>query len=152
MQREEALHKLAAEFFRVFSRTEYALKVSGFNNGEGPAEANWGQFARAVEAFVESPPTPEVAKAIELMFNEPPKKQFIESRLIKWREVTPNTNSNSDSLFQYIRRVRNNLFHGGKFNGRWFEPERSELLIRACLVILSSVVEVEPRVREAYHG
>jgi hypothetical protein len=67
MQRETALHALAAEFFRVFSRAEYALKASGFNNAEGPAEANWGCFARAVEGFVANPPTREVRDAIAFM-------------------------------------------------------------------------------------
>ncbi|WP_339409688.1 hypothetical protein [Pseudomonas sp. EA_35y_Pfl2_R5] len=148
----EQLHQIAADFFRVFSRTEYALKASGFNNGNGPAEANWGNFARAVEAAIGSPSTPELRQAIEYILNEPPKKQFIENGLIEWRDTAPQTNSNSDALFQYIRRIRNNLFHGGKFNGHWFAPERSERLINASLIILQAAVEMEPSVREAYHG
>jgi hypothetical protein len=151
MPHDQSLHELAAEFFRVFARTEYALKASGFNKGDGPAEANWGQFARSVEAFIGNPPQ-HVREAVEFIMNEPPKKQFIENGLIQWREVAPSTNSNADALFQYVCRIRNNLFHGGKFNGRWFEAARSERLLKAGLTVLQAVVEVEPRVREAYHG
>lgn len=152
MTHTESLHVLAAEFFRVFSRTEYALKASGFNKGEGPAEADWGGFARAVEAFVANPGTPHVVEAVAFILQEPPKKQFIECGQIVWRKIAPNTDSNADALFQYIRRIRNNLFHGGKFNGNWFAPERSERLMKAGLMILIAAVEAESGVREAYHG
>jgi hypothetical protein len=39
-------------------------------------------------------------------------------------------------ILLWVRRVRNNLFHGGKFNGHWFQPERSEQLITASLVVI----------------
>ena len=66
MTNDQALHNLASEFFRVFARTEYALKATGFNRGDGPAEPNWGAFALAVETFVSNPPNEELRKAIEL--------------------------------------------------------------------------------------
>jgi hypothetical protein len=149
---DQALHELAAEFFQVFARTEYALKASGFNSGDGPAEPNWTTFAVAVENLVGNPPTEEVRNAVDFILTDPPKKQFIANGLIEWREIPPSTNSRSDALFQYIRRIRNNLFHGGKFNGHWFAPERSERLISAGLIVLKSAVEHEPSVRAAYHG
>lgn len=51
-----------------------------------------------------------------------------------------------------IRRVRNNLFHGGKFNGEWFEPERSEALMRNALIILRACGESHHEVSKAYGG
>lgn len=152
MRHDQDLYSLAADFFCVFSRTEYALKASGFNKGDGPAEPNWIKFATALESFVGSPPSDEVLQAIKFILKEPPKKQCILGGQIEWREVKPSTNSQSDTLFQYIRRIRNNLFHGGKFNGHWFAPERSERLMRAALIVLKAAVEQEPKVREAYHG
>ena len=152
MLHNEELYALASEFFRVFSRTEYALKASGFNRGDGPAEANWATFALAVEAFIANPGATEVSEAVEFIFREPPKKQFIDNGEIQWRDIKPSTNSRADELFQYIRRIRNNLFHGGKFNGRWFAPERSESLMKAGLIVLLASVEAEARVREAYRG
>jgi hypothetical protein len=42
---DRQLNELAAQFFRVFARAEYALKASGYNDGDGPAAPNWRQFA-----------------------------------------------------------------------------------------------------------
>jgi hypothetical protein len=146
------LDELAGKLFHVFSRTEYALKASGFNNGDGAAEANWKSFALAVESLIENPPSAELQIAIDFFFNAPPKKQVIVSGVIKWDISEPQTNSRADKLLIYVRRVRNNLFHGGKFNGHWFAPERSEPLLRHSLTILSSCVEFVPSVRVAFHG
>lgn len=51
-----------------------------------------------------------------------------------------------------ICRVRNNLFHGGKFNGRWFEPQRSEELMRYALIILRACGQSHDKVSNAYAG
>ena len=146
------LDDLAGKLFHVFSRTEYALKASGFNNGDGEAKADWRGFALAVEAVVANPISPALQEAIDFFFNAPPKKQVIADGVIHWQVSEPQTDSRADKLLIYVRRVRNNLFHGGKFNGHWFEPERSEPLLRHSLTILTVCVESVPSVREAYHG
>jgi hypothetical protein len=152
MQPPHDLDALAFDFFRTFSRMEYALKASGYNNKNGPAKADWTAFAKAIEQFVAAPPTPALQEAIAFLFKEPPKMQFLVLGKLEWRDVAPATNSQSDALFQYIRRIRNNLFHGGKFNGRWFEPQRSEQLLQSAHSILLSAAEVDQGVREAFHG
>lgn len=146
------LDQLASTFFRTFARAEYALKASGFNNGEGAAEANWRKFALEVEELIAHPQDQSLEAAIGFYFDAPPKKQVIREGVITWEVSPPKTNSRADALLVYVRRVRNNLFHGGKFNGRWFEPERSEPLLRHGLVILSACMESVGAVREAYHG
>ena len=128
------------------------MKASGFNSGDGPAEANWTEFARSVETLVANPSTPEMKEAIEFILSAPPKKQFIAGGMIEWRDIQPSTNSKADALFQYVRRIRNNLFHGGKFNGHWFALERSERLMKAGLVVLRQSIEAQPQVSEAFHG
>ena len=152
MTAHKHLDELASELFHVFSRTEYSLKAAGFNNGDGAAEANWRDFALDVENLIANPNTQQLKEAIDFIFSAPPKKQVIRNGLIEWEETEPTTNSQADKLLIYVRRVRNNLFHGGKFNGHWFEPERSEALLRSSLVILSSCVESVHDVRSAYHG
>lgn len=146
------LDQLAGDLFQVFSRTEYALKASGFNNGDGPAEPNWRAFALTVEAVIANPPSPELKEAIEFFFYAPPKKQVIVGGVIGWEVSEPPTDSRADMLLLYVRRVRNNLFHGGKFNRHWFEPERSEPLLRHSVTILQACVEAVPVVQAAYHG
>lgn len=152
MQSSYQLDQLAEKLFRVFARTEYALKASGFNNGDGLAEANWRKFALAVEELIKNPISQELNEAIKFFFKAPPKKQVIICGVIQWEVSVPQTNSKADELLVYVRRVRNNLFHGGKFNGHWFDPERSEPLLRHSLTILHSCVEFVPSVREAYRG
>lgn len=152
MERHQHLDKLAGELFHVFSRTEYSLKASGFNNGDGVAEVNWRKFALAVEELIANPRSQELKEAIEFIMGAPPKRQVIRGGVIVWEQSRPNTDSKADELLIYVRRVRNNLFHGGKFNGHWFSPERSEDLLRHSLVVLSSCIEAIPDVRGAYHG
>lgn len=146
------LNQLANELFHVFSRTEYALKAAGYNNGDGAAEANWKSFALAVEGLIANPTTSHLQGAINFFLSAPPKKQVIINGTIQWAVSEPATNSQADKLLIYVRRVRNNLFHGGKFNGHWFAPDRSEPLLRHSLSILTACVDSVPEVREAYHG
>ena len=43
------------------------------------------------------------------------------------------------SLIAYpIGLIRNNLYHGAKFNGTWFDPERSKLLLSNALLVLET--------------
>jgi hypothetical protein len=152
MSRDADLHKKAAQFFQVFSRMEYALKASGYNYGDGTAKANWDRFALAVASSVNSPPSGEVGEAIAFLLDEPPKKQIIASGVLEWRVSPANTGNKADDLFVYIRRVRNNLFHGGKFNDHWFAPERSEKLMAASLAVMFWAIELDLNVQAAYHG
>lgn len=152
MTQHKHLDELASELFHVFSRTEYSLKASGYNNGDGAAKANWRKFALEVEELIACPSSGSLKEAIDFILNAPPRKQVIREGVIEWDVSEPTTDSQADKLLIYVRRVRNNLFHGGKFNGHWFAPERSEPLLKHSLVILSSCVESIPDVKSAYHG
>lgn len=146
------LHDLAFEFFKVFSRFEYALKAAGFHKGEGPAEANWDNFATAIDPHLSQVAPGVVKDAIEFLLAQPPKKQFIGTTGLEWRSVPANQGSPAKDLFTYVRRVRNNLFHGGKFNEHWFAPERSEKLLMASIVVMHWAIGSTPRVRMAYES
>jgi hypothetical protein len=152
MPTDDHLHNLAAEFFHAFSRAEYALKAAGYNNGDGPAEANWSRFARSIEDRVAAPPIGDTSDAISFLLSEPPKKQYLSNGLLEWWEVPANTGPKADDLFLYIRRIRNNLFHGGKFNVHWFAPERNEQLMKAGLCVLRWAMHQDARVFEAHQG
>jgi hypothetical protein len=147
---EAPLNHLAAELFRTFSRFEYSLKAAGFHRGDGDAEPDWRTFALSIEAGLQNPNGEELREAIDYILHNPPKKQVIRNGVLEWSDAPPTTNSRADLILLYVRRVRNNLFHGGKFNGRWFEPERSKVLLRCSLVILQGCLEASPQVRNAY--
>jgi hypothetical protein len=147
----ETLDQLADEMFRTFARFEYALKAAGFHNGDGDAQPNWRAFAESVADVFENPSASELSDSIRYILEHPPKKQVIANGLLAWSVSEPCTDLKSDRVLLYVRRVRNNLFHGGKFNGRWFEPQRSERLLRHCLTILDACVDASKDVNDAFH-
>lgn len=141
------LDKLAIELFRKFARIEYALKAAGFHNGEGKASADWNKFACSVKGLLEHDST--IAEAVKYMKEQPPKMQVVRDGLLKWEVAAPDA-SDTHELLLCVRRVRNNLFHGGKFNEHWFEPERSVPLLRHSLSILDACLRSSQQLNEAF--
>jgi hypothetical protein len=146
------LDHLAFEFFREFSRCEYCLKVVGLRDPmRKDPTADWGAFSNEVQHVLEAPSSAELKKAVEYYLAHPPKKQISRSDgVLDWKESLPDHKHQAELILRLVCRVRNNLFHGGKFNGHWFEPQRSEELLKYALSILSSCVAAHPKVQEAY--
>jgi hypothetical protein len=140
----EHLENLAANFFKRFARCEFALKDGGFHNRhKTDAEADWRKFALSIEnrlseEELEKPGLEELKEAVEYILQYPPKKQIIENDNLAWRVSNPSTNSRADLILIHVRRVRNNLFHGGKFGSDWFDPPRSEFLMKHSSTILDA--------------
>lgn len=154
---EDELDQLAATMFRVFARFEYALKAADFffEDRYGNAKPDWKKFAKVDEVIrlFENPQDQELAEAIKYMNEHPPKKQVIENGVLAWSEDPPNTNLESEQILLYVRWVRNNLFHGGKFSvSGWDAPERTSMLLKHSLSILHACLDASPKVNEAYRS
>lgn len=147
---DEQLHDRATEMFRLFARFEYALKATGFHNGRGDAKPDWRAFAASVAPHFEKIEDAILEEAVAYIQAHPPKKQVIKDGLLEWDESLPETDLEVDRLLIYVRRVRNNLFHGGKFNGHWFAPERSDFLLRHSMTILRACLNASPALKEAF--
>ena len=146
------LDQLAFEFFREFARCEYCLKAVGLlDASRRDPTADWGAFAAQVRPVLETP-TPQLAPATAYLLQHPPKKQALVDGKLEWTDSTPDHNSQAELILRLVCRVRNNLFHGGKFNGHWFAPQRSEELLSHSLAILRAVVIAHPQVREAHEN
>lgn len=147
------LDTLAFDFFKLFAQYEYALKAMRFarSGSGGQAEPDWDKFSNKIGHLILGEASEELTDAINYLFDHPPKKQVICEGTLSWQEV-PNNERSSQILFSHIRRVRNNLYHGGKFNGRWFDPDRSEQLIRTSLVVLRALKEKHDGLAEAIYG
>lgn len=120
----------AISLFAVFSRFECALKRSGYHHGNGDAHANWDKFANSLgKDFFE-----EVSSSgnANLLIGTPPKKQVVDGDDLDWQAVGKVTNV--QELFVSVRRVRNNLFHGGKYRSGTFPMglETSNCLENHC--------------------
>src|SRR3989344_3131329 len=144
--------ELSLRMFRTFARFEYALKAVGFHSGDGKAEANWTKFGNAFPDVLNDPISDELKEAVGYFDEKPPQKQVIVGGVLGWSPSPPRTKNKSDEILIYVRRVRNNLFHGGKFNGKWFEPQRSAELLRHSLTILDAFREASEDVNAAYNS
>lgn len=150
---DQGMDDLASDLFRTFAQFEYCLKVTGYCvAGRGDAaNPDWTRFA------LELPPLSgeageDVVAAISYMQRRPPKKQVYIDEVLQWRDVAPQAENENDLIFLYVRRVRNNLFHGGKFNGRFFGPERSRELLEHAITILVAAIFLSPPMLEAYEN
>lgn len=131
------LDQLAFRFFRLFARFEATLKERGFYRVEnGRIVVDWDRFATEVVGKQFLAELGDKAEAAIYVLSEPPKRQGpnTEGKIV-WIDVSADDKS-AQALVGHIRRMRNNLYHGGKFNGTWFDPERSELLLAHGLTIL----------------
>jgi len=139
--------ELVIEFFAVFSRFEYSLKREGYwhplREGVG---VSWKDFAdNCSSAFARLPKVGELSDAIQYYVDHTPMQQVIRDGELDWVEVAlkPETLTLKD-LLEAVRRVRNNLFHGGKFPGVPVpEPSRNEDLLRHGLTILAAVLSLD---------
>lgn len=150
---DQGLNDLATGLFRVFAQFEYCLKVTGYcvaSSGDA-ANPDWTRFARELPPLTGSA-DPGVAEAISYVLGNPPKKQVYANNVLQWRVVAPQAENENDLILLYVRRVRNNLFHGGKFNGRFFDPERSTELLKHSITVLMAAIIMSPAMLEAYEN
>ena len=117
-------------------------------------KADWSAFANLseVQAIVADPQDAALAEAIEYILQFPPKVQMIREGQLVWADPVAGDAGPARDLLRHVRQVRNNLFHGAKFNAAWFDPERSALLMRHSLVVLDAVVHAVPAVRYCFDG
>lgn len=143
--------QLIFEFFLLFSKFEYALKIVGFHNGEGVARANWTTYAESIKNDFDKDSNDELIESVSYILIHPPKKQIIKDGVLKWSENPPDSSSDIELLLKYVCRVRNNLFHGGKYKDRYLKQEdRSKKLLIACNSILRNCLQISNEVREAF--
>lgn len=133
------IDKSAFILFKKFCILEYKLKKYGFVRGnprQNPG-IDWERYVNEVldeRLFNQLSSNPLVSQMIE----KPPKKQLLnDERKVIWepQELPENLNE----LLLCVRRVRNNLYHGGKFNGTWFDENRSSFLLEASIMILTEI-------------
>lgn len=136
---EENLDQLAFRFFKLFARFESTLKERDYFrvSKSGQIVVDWDRFANEVvgKNYIED--LGEKSMSAHYILKYPPKNQSVNSEnKIVWLDVTSNDQS-PQALIGHICRMRNNLYHGAKFNGTWFDPIRSEELLSHGLRILT---------------
>ncbi len=124
---------LIFRFFTIFSLFEYALKQAGFRTfRKSKLNPNWDAFAKDIhESFDQD----KVRESVDYLLHHPPKRQTLVNDFLDYEETDRDEENEMVWLSLLIRRVRNNLFHGGKFG---YKPERDTPLIEHSLAILEA--------------
>ena len=146
---------LAKEVFIEFARFEYCLKVTGYLvTRDGDAKPNWDEFSNCSEMkelFDEiKSEDAKTCGAMRYILDNPPKQQIAKDGNLDW--LKKQSASCSQEYFGAVRRVRNNLFHGGKFNGHFLDPERSAKLLEGVLCVLKCARDRHAEIEDAYKG
>ena len=145
---------LINEFFVIFSRFESALKASGFANGNAEkVNPNWDTFTASIrDSFDNANRTESVSNAIEYISNHSPRIQNCENGQLGWRDrIFLQNDPLINKLSLSIRDIRNNLFHGGKFNGVFQEDvSRNYILLEHSIEILNHWLNLSIPVKEKF--
>ncbi len=145
--------ELIFRFFAVFSRFEYALKRSKTRLKDGDATADWDAYGGELRGRFASVPAQTFQDACTYLKSEPPKKQVIENGVLKWKNTYEgNVRFTENDVLILVRRVRNNLFHGGKYpSGPVVDDmERNNKLVRCALTVLETCLELSPEVAHMF--
>jgi hypothetical protein len=137
----------------TFARFEYALKSAQFARLDmDRAEPDWVKFINEVDKDDPLLLAPVLASG-KYLLTDPPRQQIRTDGGLAWEEVKRQPGSSElRFLLEGVKRVRNNLFHGGKFETLTDLSERNSRLVRDSLDVLRGVLML-PRataVREAF--
>ena len=147
------------EFFYKFARLEYALKRAGFliNHPDNTVEVNWNDFADKVKQQFEDDLThnENLKTSVEFIENAPPRKLIrspnSNNSPICWKVTPASQGGRLKNLLVYVRRIRNNLFHGEKSNtllGGHTRDNRDGDLLRNSIVILDELVKLDSYIQQ----
>jgi hypothetical protein len=78
----------------------------------------------------------------------PPKKQVLVNGKLDWRDAPPSPNlPRAEQVLLMVRRIRNNLFHGGKFLPG---DDRDQVLVNHNIIVLQACLPLNADVGAAY--
>jgi len=146
--------ELVTDFFLFFSRFEYALKMSEYaesRKDSDTVQAGWNTFCRDHDKSFDPTKTQQLKAAVDYLQKKPPQKQIVKNGTLGWKPL-PNQNiPELEQLLLYIRKVRDNLFHGGKYHdGLVQEPSRDTKLLKSCLTILKECLTLDAEVYDKF--
>lgn len=142
----------AIVFFLFFARFEYALKRTGFVTLSADAKANWTEYAQRHSELLERNSEERLGEAVAYLEKVPPKKQIVDSSgYLRWSDDFFTGSCDLARVFTLVRRIRNNLFHGGKFpEGPENDISRDRMLLDAGLVVMQACLDSDERLRTMF--
>lgn len=139
--------ELVCEFFGVFSRFEFALKEMGLLIPKARrAEPDWCRFEGEAAKWLAVEPGSNLDAAITYLNEAPP---YVQMRDDGWQPRPLCGNTATARALDAVRRVRNNLFHGGKHTPH-SPARRDEKLVRCALAVLMACLEQDGELRARF--
>lgn len=137
------------ELMRIIARFEYALKESEYGRAgkNGEVEVDWDRFAnQSLKAdFLKKIQDEKIAPTI---LSKPASKQILTATTLDWEDATPPVSV--QELMGAVRRVRNNLVHGGKSGDK--DSDRNDALVSEAIEVLFEALRADSAVRNMFEG
>jgi hypothetical protein len=148
-------NELVLLFFSMFSRYEYAMKAAGHvHAGSGDAaEPDWAYIDQALRELVNKE-LERLQEEAGTLVTDPPRKQVYRNGTLHFAP-TGSAGDAAANLTVWLRRVRNNLFHGGKYSREFVLLDgRSRELIRCSISLLNGLLTASTLtdVAERFYG
>lgn len=138
-------------FFLFFSRFEYALKRAGFVGASDEAKADWEKVARQYPRLLAELTDGRFRAAIDYLRDSPPKKQIVSNGRLAWETDRYTGLFDIGRVLTLVCRIRNNLFHGGKFpEGPEDDTSRDRELLDAGLTVLQACLDADEHLRRYF--
>lgn len=141
----------AATLLATFLRFEFALKEYGFCPKNGDACVEWDRVAKKLGPNFYAR-IKNSGKANTIM-QRPPLKQIARDHSLDWKECRPP--ANVCQLMLAVRRVRNNLVHGGKSGDPEDDrgnPHRNKNLIAEAQWVIEQALHELDDVKNLFEG
>ena len=139
--------------FKVMMRLEFALKENGFcvkakTSQYVYAQVDWCKFNEYLgEEFFCKVKRLRIAR---VLIHSPPQRQIADDTgHLDWKKTT-NSVSDTGDLMIAVRRVRNNLFHGGKHGDP--DGDRNGDLICDALRVIDYILQHDPDLQRSFEG
>lgn len=154
------MKEVVANFFIDFSLFEFAMKKMGVSSGllignEQGANADWENLAKRgeiISVFKDRKRDGDFDKAIAFYLSRPPEKQVVIGDNLKF-QPRPEGGSEPHQVLFYLRRVRNNLFHGGKFVDEMIgDPTRDFEFIKHGNCLLYTCLDAIPDMNKTFQN
>lgn len=138
------------EFILTFSRLESALKnTPKYLLGDANrAEPNWSAFLMSIDKVFDANKDKSIVDSVNYIVDNPPRKQVNINGVLTWKDSTVDAGAAlTKKLGDYIRRVRNNLMHGGKFHGNYEPESRNYQLLKSSLIVMNYMIDLDKDVK-----
>jgi len=137
-------------FSILFSRFEYALKLTGYCQKCHEAKPDWYKFAEDHDKLFDASKKYELKIAVQYILKNPPKRQVQKNGKLDFQS-DKNNGTQLEQILRSVRTVRNNLFHGGKFpSGPIDDPARDTKLLESCITILQECLSLNQKIQRCF--